>query len=707
MTSSKAISLGVFLLVPSILHAQGSTPALTEISVFGTRQAYQGKFSNLETPQGIQVIDAKAIENAGARDLNQILDLSASVARQNNFGGLWNSFSIRGFVGDENLPSAYLVNGFNAGRGFGGPRDASGIESLVVLKGPAAALIGRGEPGGTVNIVTKRPGFSNQSNMRVGAGSFNSYRADVDVEQVIKQDVAAVRIVGFYEDSESFRNTVETVRYGASPSIAIKAGDATNIVYEMEFLRQEVPFDRGIVAIQGKVDAVSRKNFLGEPSDGPLETEVLGHQIELQHDFNQSWGLLLGAGYRETSLAGFSSEAELGSARQTLYRDGRTLTRQRRSRDYDAQYWVLRAEVNGEFTTGQALHRIVIGTDTDEFKNEQIVTRYRAPLLSSNPSRQRSYAIDVFNPLYGQYPFPVTSPLTNREEIQESSGFYVQDQITLTERVQLRLGARHDRFTQRINNRLNNRSSRQSETRVSPQIGLVYAQSDDQSIYLTYSEGFRPLSGTDFAGSAFDPNVSTSLEAGLKFSLKDGLIAGTLSVFQIEQENILGADPANAGFSVAAGEAKSQGVELDLQGTITDSVQLYLSLAYIDARMVNDLLDFNFGVSIKSGDRLLNVPKYSMSALLIKELPLFGKPASVGGGLLYTGKRLGEVATDFTLPDYLLTRVFLNYEWSANVSVRAEVDNLFDETYYTNSFSQFWIQPGTPRSFRLSLTAGF
>ncbi|MEI8669222.1 TonB-dependent receptor plug domain-containing protein [Pseudoalteromonas sp. B131b] len=153
---------------------------IERLAVTGTRQAYQGNFSPLETPQSELKIDLEALENAGAINLNQALDLSASVARQNNFGGLWNSFALRGFVGDENLPSNYLVNGFNAGRGFGGSRDLSGIESVEVLKGPRAALFGRGEPGGTVNLVTKRPTFDTSGELKLSVGSFDTYRADVD-----------------------------------------------------------------------------------------------------------------------------------------------------------------------------------------------------------------------------------------------------------------------------------------------------------------------------------------------------------------------------------------------------------------------------------------------------------------------------------------------------------------------------------------------
>ena len=204
--------------------------AIETLSIVGSRQAYQGNFSPLETPQSELKINSEALTNAGAIDLNQALDLSASVARQNNFGGLWNSFALRGFVGDENLPSNYLVNGFNAGRGFGGSRDLSGIESVEVLKGPRAALFGRGEPGGTVNLVTKRPTFDTTGEIKISAGSYDTYRADIDYTTPLTDDVA-VRLVGFYENAGSFRDTIARKRALALQShgrLAIRALWFTN-----------------------------------------------------------------------------------------------------------------------------------------------------------------------------------------------------------------------------------------------------------------------------------------------------------------------------------------------------------------------------------------------------------------------------------------------------------------------------------------------
>ena len=674
------------------------------VTVTGTRQAYRGDFRRLETPQAEQTIDAEALRASGASDLTQALDLSASVARQNNFGGLWNAFALRGFVGDENLPSNYLVNGFNAGRGFGGPRDLSGIESIDVLKGPRAALFGRGEPGGTVNLVTKRPTFKTAGEFRVSAGGFETYRADVDWTTPLS-DAIAVRLVGFAEDAGSFRDTVATRKYGMSPSLAWRISPQSRLVYELELSHQEIPFDRGVLAINGQLGRIPQSRFLGEPGDGPLEANVQGHQFEFQHDFSKDWSALVGFTMRKTSLEGFSTEAELAANRQRLLVDGRTLTRQRRFRDYDASYQVIRGEINGRFQLAGLQHRLIFGVDADRFENDQVFLRARAPTLASNPTAAQQQAIDIFNPVYGSYTLPTPTPLTNRVETQKSVGVFAQDQINLSERLQLRLGARFDDYRQTLLNRANNQTSSQKEARTSPQLGVVYRAGDALSLYATYGKNFRPLSGADAQGNGFEPNQSTSVEAGAKFSL--GGIDGTVAVFQVKQKNILVAADASAATQLAIGKARSQGLEIDLQGEITKDLSLWASYAYVDAKTSNTFNDPNFGVAVPAGSRLLNVPKHTLSLQLVNSMAVAGRGLQFGGGLLYVGQRSGEFTTNFKLPAYTVARAFAAYGLTKSTTLRLDVDNLFNETYYTNSFSALWVQPGTPRSARVSAAFKF
>jgi len=680
--------------------------AADSITVTGTRQAYQGDFKRLETPQAEQSLDAETLRASGAVELTRALDLSASVARQNNFGGLWNAFALRGFVGDENLPSNLLVNGFNAGRGFGGPRDLSGIESVDVLKGPRAALFGRGEPGGTVNLVTKRPTFKTAGEVRLAAGSFDTLRLDADWTTPLS-DTVAIRLVGFAEDAGSFRDTVKTKKHGASPSLAWRLGAASQLVYELEFSQQEIPFDRGVLALNGQLGAIPRSRFLGEPGDGPLKAEVRGHQLEFQHEFSRDWSLLAGLTHRRTSLEGFSTEAELAANRQSLFVDGRTLTRQRRFRDYDALYQVLRAELNGRFRLGGLQHRLIVGADLDRFENDQVFLRARAPTLASNPTPAQRQAIVIFNPIYGAYPLPTPTPLTNRVETQQSAGLFVQDQIDLGARWQLRLGARFDDYEQTLENRANGQVLTQKTSRTSPQLGLVFRAGETVSLYATYGENFRPLSGTDAQGRGFEPNQSTSVEAGAKFSLAGGAIDANLALFRVEQENILVVDDPSAFTLAAAGRATSRGLELDLNGELARGLTLWASYAWVDAQTRNTFNDANFGLPVPAGTRLLNVPEHTLSLQLVQALPLAGRGVQLGGGLLHVGRRSGEFTTGFELPAYTLARAFVAVELNKALTLRLDIDNLFDAVYYTNSFSALWVQPGTPRSARASLAVRF
>lgn len=704
------------------LAESGAREVLEEVFVIGKRRAYQGNFAALENPSAVQLIDGELLREVGALNLNDALDLSASVARQNNFGGLWNSFSVRGFAGDVNLPSGFLVNGFNAGRGFGGPRDMAGIESVEVLRGPRSALFGRGEPGGTVNLITKRPQFSTEGDVRVTVGRWQQLRLEGDVQSAFgDSDELGVRLVGFYEDAESFRKTVETQRAGFYPSLTWNVSEATSVSYEVEFTQQDIPFDRG-VAYTREFGWTPRETFAGEPGDGPIETEVFGHQLELQHNFSDNWSLLAGLGYRNTDFMGGASETNF-QGRQTLFLDGRTLSRFYRYRDFESDYTVLRGEIAGEFATAGWRHRLLLGADHDRFDNRMLIRRYRPGFFRSNtdintldPAAYRF--LDVFNPVYGRYPAPQPGPNTDREEELSGSGFYIQDQIDITDRWQIRLGLRWDDFQQTLSNRRASpaTTSSTSETRVSPQFGAVYRVSEGFSLYAAYGEGFRQQTGSDFQGRQFAPNLTESAEFGFKMDVPyfterlSGAV--TLAVFQVQQSNILVNDDrpeavAAGFFSRSAGAARSRGVEFDANVATGNGVNLWLSYAYTDARFSNSNPDADFGARIEKGDPLINAPKHQLNVQASKRFAVGAMPARVGGGLLYTDKRLGWTGFDFYLPSYTSARLFAEVTPMAGLSIRVDVDNLFDEVFYTNSYADVWVEPGAPRRFRLTASYSF
>jgi iron complex outermembrane receptor protein len=706
-----ATGTAIAAMISSAAQAQeAATEEPTDLVVTGIKRQYFGDTPVKEIPQAVQFLDGKVLDDLNITRLDTALELASGVAKQNNFGGLWDSFAIRGFAGDENFPSGFLVNGFNGGRGYGGPRDASNVERIEVLKGPNSALFGRGEPGGTVNIVTKKPLLDRTfGSFGIAGGSFETYRVEGDFNLPISEGLA-IRLNGMSEQADSFRDTIHTQKYVLTPSLLAKFSDTDLLTYEMEYVNQEVPFDRGVVAIptvqaNGSITynlgAIPNSRFLGNPNDGPTTVKVLGHQAQYQHEFSPDWTLILGTGYKDTIFRGFSSDPELVLGRQRLDNDGQTLSRQRRYRDYGTNHMVFRGEISGKVSTGSIVHNIRIGGDWDRFKIEALQRRYRPT------AADQSYSINIFNPNYN-IPAPTpASTIQNSTEVQKAWGIYAQDQIEVTEQFKLRFGGRYDHFDQNIELRTNNTRPQKSYTRFSPMAGVVFEPTSALSLYASYGKGFRPNSGVDFAGNLFDPEISESYEVGGKVMTPDGRLTGTLSLFTMKKTNVLATDPANAGFSKTIGAAKSRGIEFDLNGKLPGGFETYLTYAYTDATWDTNVLDPNFAAPIRVGDPLINIPKHQANALLFKNFLVGERKAMLGVGGTYVGRRLGETATTFFLPSYTIARLTGSVELTDAIKLSADVTNLFDKKYYASSYAALWIQPGAPRAFTVRATFNF
>ena len=714
MRTSSALRLALIastaaITLPTAALAQAPADnAEGNIIVTGLKRQYFGDTPVKEIPQAVQFLEGKLLNDLNITRLDTALELASGVSKQNNFGGLWDSFAIRGFAGDENFPSGFLVNGFNGGRGYAGPRDASNVERIEVLKGPNSALFGRGEPGGTINIVSKKPTFKEGGSFTVAGGKWDTYRVEGDYNMPLGDSVA-IRLTGAVEDAESFRDTVETRKYVLNPSILAKLSDKTIFTYELEYVNQEVPFDRGVVAIPTvtatgttyDLGAIPQSRFLGNPNDGPIKITALGHQAQLQHDLSDDWVVMLGAGYKDTTFEGFSSDPELFLGRQRIDNDGRTLTRQRRYRDYSTTHMVFRGEISGKFETGSIIHNLRVGADWDKFEIDTFQTRYR-PVAAD-----QSYAIDIFNPNYNiAAPVP-NVVIQNANEVQKAWGVYIQDQIEITPQFKVRFGGRYDDFNQNIDNRAGGNNPRKSYTKFSPMAGMVFEPTNSLSFYASYGKGFRPNSGVGFDNQPFEPEVSESYEVGAKFVTPDGKITSTLSLYKMEKTNVLATDPLNAGFSKPVGGADSKGIEFDLNAKLPAGFELFLTYAYTDAGWASDTLDPNFAAPILKGDPLINIPKHQGNILLFKNFSIGDHEAMLGGGVNHVGKRLGETATTFFLPSYTIAKLLGSVTINDQFKLSANVDNLFDKKYYASSYAALWVQPGVPRSFTIRGTFTF
>ncbi|WP_064662796.1 TonB-dependent siderophore receptor [Pseudoalteromonas sp. MQS005] len=660
------------------------------------KQAYRGDIPQKQMPQSIETLDNAILDQKGITQLQDALDFSASISRKNNSGALWDSFSIRGLSGNENMPSGYLINGFSGGRGFSGPRDVSNIEYIEVLKGPGSALYGRSEPGGTVNIVTKKPQFEQQGELKLSLGSDNFNRVEGDYTNGIN-DNTAFRINGAWQDSDSYRDEVYTHKKVVTPSIYHQINASTSITYEFEYVDLAQLFDRGVVVLNDNFNTVPNSRYLGNPNDGDTQVYSRGHQVTLNHDINNEWSLVVGANYRSSTLTGFSSDAELAPSRQSLFDDGRTLTRQQRYRDYEVDDTSLKFELSGHFDTAGITHHLLIGADAYKYDLRTGLYRYRGG--------NGTYTIDIYQPNYN-VARPEVGLLYENNEQQDAYGIYVQDQMDLTDKFKLLVGLRFDSVDQDILETKSAVLSSSSQSQVSPRIGLVYELNNAVTLYSSYSEGFLPLSGTDASGDPFGFEYSDSIEVGAKFSYQG--IAGTLALFDATKSNMLVADPVNVGFSAPIGKANSKGVELDLSTYITDDTKFNLSYAYIDASTANDIINADWGVPIKKGSPLVNVPKNNLNLTLSHQTALLGKELELGASYQYTSERLGDAADlTFNLPSYQLVGIFGQVNLTERTKLNISFNNIFDEEYAQSSYNALWVYPGAPTQFKMSLAYQF
>ena len=681
---------------PSADAANADTPAApaqSTVRVSGQRQHYRSLSATgatktdallIDLPQSVRVLTSDLLADAGIQTLAGALDLTSGVTRQSNLGGLWDSYAMRGFTGDPNFGSDYMVNGFSSSRGYNGLRDNANTDSIEVLKGPASALYGRGEPGGTVNIVTKKPRFTPGYSADLSAGSFHTWRGAVDLTGPLSENVA-YRLNAALEKGDSFRDVIGVERTLVAPSFIWLIGDATTLSWEIEAAQQKTPFDRGVPAVQGVLGVVPNTRFLGEPGDGKVTVKSFGQQLFLRHEFNPDWSLQSGLSYRDSSLRGFSSEVN------DILADSRTARRQHRYRDWSSTDASGRIEIVGKLRAAGLVHNVLAGADFYRFRDARI-------LLRRNPSAANGYLIDIFDPVYGGVADPLALSTSTRER-QQARGLYVQDQIDLSARWKALLGLRHDSYEQTVVNLRTALSNTQSLSETSPRIGLVYQPLPNVAVYANAARGFRPNSGISLENTAFPAESSRSYEIGAKLDSAGGKASATLALYKIAKTNVLTTNPVNTDYAISAGEVGSKGVELDVSGEIMRNLRLSAAYAYTDATVTRG------DNTIVTGSRFPNVPRQSASLVVTRHFALGGGLATLGGGLNYVGERFGNVAASsrFTLPSYTTARLISSYAPSARLRLSLNIDNLFNRTYYASSYSEAWVNPGAERSATLHL----
>lgn len=656
------------------------------IVVTGSRQASASinglDIDPLLLPQNVRLLGDQLIKQTGFTDLSQLFDLAGGMARQNSFGGAWDAYAIRGFSGDVNQGPDLLVNRFTSNRGFNARRDVATVESFQVLKGPASALSGKGEPGGSINIVTKAPLDHMHASTELSYGSFETWRGVADFSGPVS-DTLGVRMIGVYTLGGSFREYNRSNRLLLAPSIAWRPSDSVRFLYQLEYNLVHFTHDRGLVAVGGDGKALPRGRFLGEPNDGQMLQRTSQHQGTMTIDLAKGIAIEAGVQYRDGVLRGQSTH------NSALI--GTQLRRQLRIHDYKWQDLSGRLELSANRTLLGVTHQFRIGADALSYDQRRVFFRF-------SPTAGTPYAIDIFNPVYGQ-PKPVATLNQDLLEEQRSKSLYAQDLLTLDDRFSLLLGVRQDWIRQRVHNYRTGAVDRQSPSVTSPRAAFTFAPSDTVSAYVSWGKSFRFNQGVDASSDPYAPERGEALEGGIKYALWDKRLTGTVSLFRITKDNVLVTDGTSSGFSIAAGQARSKGVEFDANLVIGHRINVTGVYAYTDAKVTRD------SRPVLLGSGLSNVPRHS-GAVYGHWQSAGVAPGSVGlgAGLTYVGSRPGDdVNTGFRLPHYVTARLNMSYQLSKGVAVHLDAENLFDAYYLESSFSNIWITPGTPRTVRARL----
>jgi len=627
----------------------------------------------IETPQSLSVVTASQIRTTGAQSLAEALAYTAgvtSVASATN-----DAPSIRGFAASRVNGSFYLDGTRISMEGFSDRFDMYAYERAEVLKGAASVLYGASEPGGILNLVSKRPSPDAVRELNLSYGSHDRRQLSFDIGGSLDDYGAwGWRLTGLARESGTFREHVPDDRLFLAPALTWRPGAATSLTLLAQYQRSS---SAGTIALpaRGTVLAnpngrLARSRFPGEPGDYYRpRTRSLGYLFE--HAFNGR--VTVRNSLRYHAFDQDFADSSAFSSRYVAPADYRLLARQRLDRRDEASAVTADASLEYRVQTGPVAHVVLLGADHAYQKWRMARDYYRiAPL-------------DLYAPVYGAEPGP---RLARSGWLQHSrkTGLYMQDQMKLHERWVATIGARQDWVDSDEAGSTSSGAILGSDTRDSAftgRIGLVYLADSGLAPFAGFSQSFHPAGGTDRAGNTFRPATGEQYEIGLRYQPpgRELLLSG--AVYRLTQDNVLTPDPASPGYSLQVGQVRSHGFELEVRGRLTDALSVLFAYTYTDARVRRS------SDAAAQGRRVPAIPRNQAALWLDYRLDHLGVPGLTAGvGIRHVGGTPASLPVDgavrrVDVPAYTVVDLGLALErgpWRyalnvANVGDRRYVEN--------------------------------
>ncbi|BCY23369.1 TonB-dependent receptor [Bordetella pertussis] len=515
-----------------------------------------------EVPQTVDTVKVPDALNYGARTLGEALAGVPNVtdASDTRFDGL----RIRGF----DAGSDFYLDGVRDDSQY--VRDLHNIERIEVLKGPAGVLYGRGSQGGIVNRVSKAPGPGRASTLevRLGGEDFRSLYADLSADP---SDTVSLRLNVGGENAGSFRHGVSSRRRLASPALAWRITPRLDWLAQYEHSRYDRVPDRGIPSVDGRPAPVGRSTVYGDPGRDNIDDRVQVLRSRLRYRAANGWELRhtlstfrLHSDFDNTYLSGWRAETGL-------------VQRQRWQQHLRARHLYNVFEAEGTFATGWLEHRLLAGVE--------LGSQHRDPTLhraaTKGPGAQPVPGLALHHPDLSQQHHGRMERASDARHRVRTQGYYLQDQLRLSESWQVVAGARLDRFGVRTRNRLLGLEGSRGDRSVSPRLGVVWTPWPAHAFYASYSKTFSPTGGgtigitPDARGNANDlpPEHTRQYEAGVKSDWLDGRLSTMLAVYQLELYNRRTRAPHDPTRILLTGLQRSRGLEMSGAGRLAVKIQ--------------------------------------------------------------------------------------------------------------------------------------
>jgi len=631
-----------------------------------------------DIPQSITVIPQEVIRDQGVNRLGEILENAPSIT-----GSFRSPRDFSNFFNSRGFELEILRNGSPDTLGADYSYTVTdNIERVEVLRGPASVLFGLGAPGGTANVIIRRPLQDPFYEIEATIGSFDTYRGSIDLSGPLDDsETVLYRLIASANTTGSFIDFFNRQTYLVAPSLTWQIGERTTLTFDAEYQSiTGTKSDWGLPA-EGTVlpnpnGEVPRDLYRGEPSleeDDEINLYRIGYDLE--HRFSENWQI-------RSSLQTVFYEEDVRSALPLNFLDNqREQPRLYIQSDNFLESYQLDNYVVGNFSTGSIQHQLVAG-----------VNLYREDLRYTDGFEGTLPAINVFNPVYGGITLADLTDVVPDQDarfLTQGLGLYLQNQITLTDNLKVLLGGRYDFVDQEARFIPFFSEASQQQQAFSPRIGIVYQPIQPISLYASYSRSFFPAQGraTDISNQ-FDPSRGTQYEIGVKADITDRL-STTLALFHLTRSNVVTPDPNNPLLSVQTGEQRSQGVELDLTGEILPGWNIFAGFSFIDAKVTEDN-------DIPVGNQLNNVPETSLNVWTTYEIQSGNfQGLGFGLGIFYAGERQGDLANSFQLPSYVRADAAIFYE-RGQFRAALNVRNLFDTEYYVSASSRNRVFLGDP-----------